>query len=807
EKVVFTTLPATANGIIGPWAVIQGAGASTAATYAGYAAGSVVAAGYGATGDLDLTTGATQVYDARGQASLLTADRSVYAFAADQGVDLGGNVLRVGAAPAGTLGLGGIILNAGASLTGAVGSTLHLGTNALSLYVDAAAVSSVGVPLTNTRNNANNNFATVLTKFGPGTLSLTAASALQGNVQVNEGVLSVDVANAFAPAGNLNAVVGASVIIQPGATVELNGLAQEFGNLGGTFVRSPVQNFGGTLLMEGATLTVGRQGSSWTYSGQIVGGAGSTLNKVGSGTLTLDNWDPTRPNSLDAAYVDQGTLTITGGDQSWRGPLGFAPSLPSSTDLYLRGGTLSVRVNGDSTSNLQRVALGYDIVAGGGDAVLNTVRSQGGGSNKLLTFGSLTLGLQRFLTNNNNTFIPRFDGLTTLADFGRIQTDNNLVLAGAIVGPYSLEKRGASDLAIGADNRAWDGGFVATDGTILFGSRGTDDIRYEGTTFVPSSAANAGTGDIVVNRGTTIRLNAPSNVLTDRGSTVQLYGSLATTLTTVQVGTDAAPAAYGLRSSSNGALVLSMNDGLFATPVDQALLGNGRWGMAALTNSFYSAPTLGAGAGDTYRFFGANSAVLSVTSAGALTGTASLQVGVPQLDNGFALGGGSASVRLYGDQSYAGETIIFRNREAGSTQNFLEFTGDLATSAFHVFGRLNARAAGRFTDDAGAQVNAVNLYPGAWLRLDYAVDIADTAFTSRLDASNLTTAVSENKWGDTTPMLLRGATVNLINSSGRVAREEVGVITASQGAAVYLERNGTNGQIVLSAAGLVVEHD
>lgn len=803
EKVVFTTSPTLVNGIIGPWAVIQGAGASTSATFAGYAAGSVVAAAYGSAGDLDLATGATQVYDARGQASLLTGDRSVYAFVADQGVDLGGNILRVGAAPAGTLGLGGIILNAGASLTGAVGSTLHLGTNALSLYVDAAAVSSVGVPLINTRSNANNTFATVLTKFGPGTLSLTAASALQGNVQVNEGVLSFDGANALSTVGNLNAVVGASVIIQPGATVELNGLAQEFGNLGGSFVRSPVQNFGGTLLMEGAALTVGRQGSSWTYSGQIVGGAGSSLIKVGGGTLTLDNWDPAWPNSLDAAYVDQGTLTIIGGDQSWRGPLGFAPSLPASTDLYLRGGTLSVRVNGDTTGNLQRVALGYDIVAGGGDAILNTVRSQGSGSNKLLTFGSLTLGLQRFLTNNDNTFIPRFDGLTALADFGRIQTDNNLVLAGAIVGPYSLEKRGGSDLAIGADNRAWDGGLVATDGTILFGSRGTDDIRYEGTTFVPSSAANAGTGDIVVNRGTTIRLNAPSNVLTDRGSTVQLYGSLATTLTTAQIGTDAAPAAYGLRSSSNGALVLSMNDGLFATPVDQALLGNGRWGMAALSNSFYSAPTLGAGAGDAYRFFGSNSAVLSVTSAGALTGTASLQVGVPQLDNGFALGGGSASVRLYGDQSYAGETIIFRNREAGNTQNFLEFTGDLATSAFHVFGRLNARAAGRFTNDAGEQVNAVNLYPGSTLRLDYSVDIADTAFTSRLDASNLTTAAAENKWADSTPMLLRGATVNLVNSSGRVAREEVGVITVSQGAAVYLERNGTNGQIILSAAGLV----
>ena len=803
EKVVFTAAPTLVNGLIGPWAVIQGAGASTAANFAGYAGGSVVTATYGATGDLDLAAGATQVFDARGVASILTADRSVYAFVADQGVDFAGRTLRVGAAPAGSLGLAGIILNAGADLTGAAGSTLHLGTNALSLYVDSAGISTLGVGILNTRNNSSNTFSTVLTKFGPGTASLTSSSALQGNVRVSQGTLSLDVADAFRTTGNLNAVIGASVEIHPGAVVELNGFNQEFGNLGGSFVQSPVQNIGGTLLMEGATLTVGRQGSSWTYSGQIVGGAGSALIKVGGGTLTLDNWDPSRPNSLDRAFVDQGQLTVLAGDQSWVGPLGFAPSLPGSTDVFLRGGTFSVRVSGDSTGNLQRIALGYDIVAGGGDSVLNTVRHQGSGSNKLLTFGALTLGLQRFLTNNDNTFIPRFDGIITLADFGRIQTDNNLVLAGNIVGPYSLEKRGGSDLAIGADNRNWDGGLVATDGTLLFGSRGTDDIRYEGTTFVPSSTANAGTGDIVVNRGTTIRLNAPSNVLTARGSTVQLYGSLTTTITAAQVGTDATPAAYGLRSSGDGALVLTMNDGLFSTSVDQSLLGNGRWGMAAATNSFYTAPTLGAGADGVYRFFGSNGGTLSVTSAGALAGAASLQVGVSMLDNGFALGNGLGSVRLYGDQSWTGETIVFRNREAGSTQNFLEFTGDLATSAFHVFGRLNARGAGRFTDDSGAQVGTVNLYPGSALRLDYSVDVADVAFASRLDASNLATAVSENKWGDAAPMLLRGATVNLVNASGRVTREEVGTITFSQGAGAYLERNGTNGQIILSAAGLV----
>ena len=61
---------------------------------------------------------------------------------------------------------------------------------------------------------------------------------------------------------------------------------------------------------------------------------------------------------------------------------------------------------------------------------------------------------------------------------------------------------------------------------------------------------------------------------------------------------------------------------------------------------------------------------------------------------------------------------------------------------------------------------------------------------------------TENKWGDSTPMLLNGATLNLISSSGRVNRERVGGITVKGGAAVLLERNGTNGQIVLETASI-----
>ena len=242
-----------------------------------------------------------------------------------------------------------------------------------------------------------------------------------------------------------------------------------------------------------------------------------------------------------------------------------------------------------------------------------------------------------------------------------------------------------------------------------------------------------------------------------------------------------------------------MNEGNFATAIDQSLVGNGQWGMAAASGTTYVAPTLGAGADGVYRFFGSNSATLNITSAGALSGTASLQVGISQLENGFALGNGVANIRLYGDQSWTGATTVFRNREAGSTQNFLEFHGDLATSAFHVYGRLTARGAGRFTDDSGAQVNVVNLYPGSGLRIDYNNDVADTAFASRLDASNLATAQQENKWGDTTPLFLNGAGLTLVSTNTRVNREEVGAITVAQGASLYLERTGGGGQIILSA--------
>lgn len=154
-----------------------------------------------------------------------------------------------------------------------------------------------------------------------------------------------------------------------------------------------------------------------------------------------------------------------------------------------------MRVIGDSTTNFQLINLGNDIIHTGGDSIVVLVRDQGGASNKILVFNNLSLDKQRFLTNGDNANYPRFDGTITLTANARIQNDGVLLLQGNITGNYSLEKRGGSNLEIGGDNSAWNGGIVATDGLILFGTRAPEDTAHymAGTNlFSPSATANAG---------------------------------------------------------------------------------------------------------------------------------------------------------------------------------------------------------------------------------------------------------------------------------------------------------------------------
>lgn len=801
ENFSFTSTLDNVNGIAGPWAVHSLSGVNHAANYITGGVNNVSTYNYsGATGSLDAVSGSTQVFDATGVGGTLTADRAVFAFRTDTNIDLGGFRLQVGDTTTPANG-GGIILNNGADISGITGSRINIEDTALSIYVDSAAVSSLDVPVRNFRNNANNTLTTVLTKYGPGTLQIGAVQEFEGNIELNRGTLSFGAANVLPFFSNLNGTTGSVIFMSPGTTIDLNGFDQEFGNISAVNPSNSFQFSAGTINLGSATLTVGREDSSQTYNGQINGGAGSMLVKVGSGRLTLDNINGFKPSTVETIRIDRGVLATFVNDNSLATPTTNASAIPGTAAVILRGGEWELRTIGDNVGNQQRIAIGNNVTVQGGNSIIDSNRPSGGGSNKLLTLGTLSLDRNQLLITGGNTYIPRFDGITTLNDHARIQTDTQLVLAGAIDdggNGFTLNKVGNSDLSIAADNSGtWSGGLVVTGGTLLFGTRGLDDIRSPGTTIVPLATANAGTGDIIVNIGSAIRLASPSNVLTAQGQEVRIYGSERGASTRVDLLTDAPLISYGLRSLTDGALSLGLSEGAWTSPINMARLGNGSWGLSALSHTYYTAATLGASEDNVYNFGGSSSGILSFTQANVITGTASVELGKNPIFAGGTPAGAGASIRFYDDQNYTGNTTIFRVADAGSIGAILEITGSSASPLFDVYGRLTLRGAGRLTDDAGVQISTLNLRPGGNLRLDYSMDVTDSIFNARLRESNLGREIDENKLGDTTPLLLDGAGINLISSSGRVNTETVGAITAQGGAGITLERNGTNGQIVL----------
>lgn len=806
ERLVFTAPPSLVNGIIGPWMVAADSFAVNAGNYVTYAGGQVTTAGaYGGSGDLD-GIAAGDVWDAGVNGGNLTDDRSGFAFRTNANVDLAGNVLTLGDA-----GLAGIIFNNGAGISGAAGSRIDLGTNQLSVYVDSANSSTLDVAVTNFRANTNNTVTDVgFIKFGQGNLIVNAGalSGLQNSLVVAEGTLTAGAANIFPMFENLNVRTGGILTIHPNATVNFNSFDQEIGNLAGIAPSNNINtrffDTGGTLDLGGATLTVGREGSSQVFGGQLIGGVGSKLVKVGSGDLSFTNINPDRINSLETLQIDLGSVTTRADDNSIGNAGGVAFSLPSTTEVILRGGRWNLRTTADGTGNQQTILVGNNVTAYGGNSTLSVDRPELSGSNKLLILGNLTIDLNNFLVTAGNTHIPRFDGTTTFTHHARIQTDTQLVLRGAITdggNSFTLNKVGSSDLGIYADNSAtWSGGLVVRQGLVYFGSRGEDEIMAPGTGFISGNVnANAGTGTIVINQGftttTALRLFAPSNILTSQGQTVQIFGSERSGQVRIDVGTDAALTAYGLRSTTNGSLSLGLGDGgFYTTALDQSMMGNGKWGISAFQTTYYTPDTLGAGVDNIYRFSG-TTGILGLTATNILTGSARVEIGRSPLHVGNVPTSSPAYLRTYGDQDFTGATVIHRGADTGSIGGIWEFHGDLATPTIENYGRLEARGDGRFVDDAGNMVNQVILRPGSVLRLNYNMDVNDQFIVSRQDNSNL--GIDERKWGDDEAIFLDGAQLQITSGSGRVNQETVGQITVAGGAGIFLERVGTSGQPIL----------
>ena len=193
-----------------------------------------------------------------------------------------------------------------------------------------------------------------LVKAGAGVMRLDCANTYTGPTVINAGSLTV---------GTNNAVPSGSAVTANG-TLNLNGYADTIGSLSGS----------GTVVLAGATLIVGNDNSSASFSG-LIAGPGS-FSKIGTGTLTFSGVN----NCSGVATLSGGTFAQTAGLNL----LAYL-SIGNSAAYQFSGGTL--QING----GLLNQGIFNALVAPGSLTAANSIIDFSAGT--LQNTGSLSLSI------------------------------------------------------------------------------------------------------------------------------------------------------------------------------------------------------------------------------------------------------------------------------------------------------------------------------------------------------------------------------------------------------------------------------
>ena len=193
--------------------------------------------------------------------------------------------------------------------------------------------------------------ASVLTKVGTGTMTLQGPSSwgMTGTINDNGGTLIMNRANTMPYL--------AALTVGSGGTFNINSFNTVIGALQGSGL---VTNLSATT--SSAMLTVGDNGASTVFSGQLSGGTALSITKIGAGVLTLTPSAGT--NAAGSLVIDGGSVVITGAASA---PIGFADTVNSTGVLSVNdaGGTVANRLG---NGNPLTLAGGTFSLVGGGDA-------------------------------------------------------------------------------------------------------------------------------------------------------------------------------------------------------------------------------------------------------------------------------------------------------------------------------------------------------------------------------------------------------------------------------------------------------
>ena len=214
-----------------------------------------------------------------------------------------------------------------------------------------------------------------LTKIGTGTLVLSGGNAYGGATLVEEGILQAGSTSALSP----------NSAFTVNAQLDLNGFDNTIGSLAG----------GGVVTNEGtepATLTVGNNNTSTTFSGILQDGTDGTsslaLAKIGSGILTLSGTN----TYSGGTTISAGAITTQNASALGTGPVAFG----NGTALNVQN---LLNVNGNWT-----VLPGTATVNGGTVQTLGNFNLEGGGTlvaNANFTVpGTANINSSGFVVNN-----------------------------------------------------------------------------------------------------------------------------------------------------------------------------------------------------------------------------------------------------------------------------------------------------------------------------------------------------------------------------------------------------------------------
>lgn len=423
------------------------------------------------------------------------------------------------------------------------------------------------------------NSAGGITKIGDGVLQFSAPDIYTGTTTVNAGRIQIGVANGGSRFSDYD-------LNGTNTGLNLNALATVLGSISGT---GYVTNSGAA-----ATLTVGFDGSSTTFSGtflrfnDVVLNAVS-LNKIGAGTLTFD--------SSGTASTTTGSLSISRGAVTFKD--NGTSSFENTAIIVNEGATLNLNNStATSSANLANRLLGGALTLNGG--TFNVLGVDGGATADVA--GVLTLGPSASNINltagTGGTIVETFASLTQNAG-------STAIISGTSLGTGTILKFTTAPTLV-----------PATTGILARIEVGTDFATYNSTNGIIAFTGYAIPADINLAAATaTIKVDATTTVRAlDLGRTINALNIMDDNVVL----------------TSNGTLLPTQG----WTVTSGGILVNGG-------NASISTPVLALGAEGIFRINGSS---LNVTS--SITGTA----GITKT--------GSGSMTLSTLQSYTSQTAL-----------------------------------------------------------------------------------------------------------------------------------------------------